>query len=92
MTTKFLTHDHFEELNKKAVQNGMNRSVFFDRLPIDMGDKFPVVVSLVHNDMEMRCKVVLNREGETAWLDMSFDDYNGLPEIETEEDGHGQDG
>ena len=92
MTTKFLTHERFEELNKKAVQNGMNRSLYFDRLPIDAADRFPISLSLVHNDVEMRCVVVLNREGETAMLDMSFDDYNGLPEIETEEDGHGQDG
>jgi hypothetical protein len=85
MATKFLTYTSFEELNEKAVRNRLNRSVWLNKLPVDVHDKFPIVLTLVHNDVEMRCEVVLNREGETAWLDMSFDDYNRLPEIELPE-------
>ena len=82
MTTKFLTYTLFEQLNKKAVRQGLNRSVYFDRLPIDKDDKFPVSLSIIHNDSEMRCEVVLNHDGDTAWLDMSLDDYKDLPEVE----------
>jgi hypothetical protein len=82
MTTKFLTYTLFEQLNKKAIKNRLNRSVYFDKLPIDKNDRFPVSLSFLHNDKEIRCEVVLNRDGDTAWLDMSFNDYNGLPEVE----------
>ena len=84
MTTKYLTYERFEDLNKKAVRRELNRSLYFDRLPISEDDVFPISFSLIHNDKEMRCEVVLNAEGETAWLDMSLQDYSGLPEVEAE--------
>ena len=79
MSIKFLTYDLLKKLNDSAIRNSLNRSLVFDNLPIAKSDIYPVSLSFPHNDTEIRCEIVLNRHGDTAWLDMSNNAYEGLP-------------
>lgn len=77
---KFLTYEMLQELNAEAVRSKRNRSLYFDRLPITATEVYPVVRALLHNGVEMRCKLVLNSGGDTAWLDIPTAYFNALPE------------
>jgi len=80
MSTKFLTYDLLKSLNETAIRNDSNRSLCFDKLPISKTDVYPVVMDFIHNDVEIRCKLVLNAQGDTAWLDIPIKAFNELPE------------
>lgn len=84
MSTKFLTYDLLKTLNASAIRDGLNRSLHFDNLPIAKSDVYPVSMSFAHNDTEIRCKLVLNHHGDTAWLDIPIKAFNDLPEANTE--------
>ena len=78
--TKFLTYDALKRINASSVHYKRNRNVYFDRLPIhDDGTVYPVSMSFVHNDKEIRTQITLNKDGETIFLDMSFDEFKNLP-------------
>ena len=84
-SNKYLTYQLLQKLNAEAVANGYNRSLFFERLPIAQTDLFPVALAMPHNDVEMRCQLVLNKHGETAWLDMTLRNYDRLPSVDCAE-------
>jgi len=86
MSTKFLTYDTLKMLNDSAIRNGLNRSLVFEKLPIAKADVYPVVMAFMHNDIEMRCELILNRHGDSAWLDMPIKAFNELPEDDSESD------
>ena len=77
--TPFLTYNDLARINASSVKAKRNRNLWFDELPIkDDGTVYPVVFQMIHNDLEIRVKIVLNATGETAWLDMSFEEFDGL--------------
>jgi hypothetical protein len=76
---KFFTYSTLKSLNDSAIKNGLNRSLVFERLPITQTDLYPVAMNFLHNDTEMRCKLVLNKHAETAWLDIPIKAFNELP-------------
>ena len=85
MTNKVTVFDFetLKKLNNKAVRHGLNRSLvnkFFE--VVDPTNLFPVVFSMVHNDDHVRAEFIYNAAGETAWIDVSFDDFNKLPKVE----------
>lgn len=82
MTNKVTVFDFetLKKLNKKAIKYGLNRSLvseFFDLINPD--DVFPIVFSMVHNDDHIRTRFIYNDAGDSAWLDVSFADFNKLP-------------
>ena len=80
--SKYLTYILLKKLIAEAEANGYNRSLFFERLPIAQTDLFPVAFAMPHNDLEMRCQLILNKHGDTAWLDMTLRNYDRLPSFE----------
>ena len=86
-TIKYMTKDILRVLNKKAIDQKLNRSLVDDVFESidDNEPNLPVVFSMVHNDVEMRVQLMFNRAGATGWLDMSFADYNALPAAEVPE-------
>jgi len=83
---KYLTYDSLKRINASSVKAGRNRNLYFDRLPIDPVLKYPVVFDFIHNEREIRTRIVLNQKGESVWLDMSFEEFDGLPSQEVPAD------
>ena len=83
--------DEINRLNIKAGGANYNRrldmNVLVDVICKDLGVdstqiwhyKFPITLSLIHNDTEIR--VVFSWGRGDAQLDMSFDDYEALPSV-----------
>jgi len=81
------------KLNTKAIAANYNRQLdipaLVDAICLDLGVdstkiwnyKFPITLSLIHNDTEIR--VVFSWGRGDAQLDMSFDDYANLPSVES---------
>ncbi len=81
---KYLTKEQFTRLNDRAIQRKANRTVepkFVKRL--SDGLKFPIIETLLHNDVEMRCHIATSSEGSTCWLDITLSDFNVLPTVDT---------
>lgn len=74
--------DGFLALSKNA--EGRNRSVYIDRVSdsIDPDGQHILVMSLVHNDVEMRTlwfvKIKNSLQPEQIWLDVDFDTFNSV--------------
>mgnify|MGYP006195626917 FL=1 len=84
---------HLETLNRKAIKANYNRQLNMNGLIKAMDNngkvellRFPITFSMIHNDTEVRVVFMFNARGETAQLDMSFDDYAELPSISSIED------
>ena len=83
--------DEINRLNIKAGGANYNRQLdmngLLDAICTDLGKdstqvwhyKFPITFSLIHNDTEIR--VIFSWGRGSAQLDMSFDDYEDLPQI-----------
>ena len=77
---KILNYTLLERINASSVKADRNRNVYFEKLPIkDDGTIYPVTMSFIHNDVEVRTQIILNSEGEAIMLDMSFEEFNALP-------------
>ena len=84
---------HLETLNRKAIKANYNRQLNMNGLIKAMDNngkvellRFPITFSMIHNDTEVRVVFQFNHAGETAQLDMSFDDYAELPSISSTKD------
>ena len=82
-TIKYMDYKILELLNKSSVKNKRNRNFWMDKLPIDKEGLYPVVLGFPHEGQEMRTKLMLNADGDVGWLDISFDEYEKLPVMET---------
>jgi hypothetical protein len=83
--------DKIIKLNTRAIAANYNRqldiSSLIDAICLDLGIdstkiwnyKFPITMSLIHNDTEIR--VVFSWGKGHAQLDLSFDDYESLPSV-----------
>jgi len=80
--TVYLTHADLWRINEASIQAGRNRTLHFERLPLEDDETlYPIVLAMVHNDAEIRARIVLTAAGDSAWLDMSFEDYASLPRL-----------
>ena len=76
---KCLMYPELKVINESSVKAGRNRNLHFENLPIsDDGTIYPLAFDFVHNEREVRTQIVLNAEGLTVWLDMSFDEFENL--------------
>lgn len=77
---KYFTHDKLVAANEAAIAANLNRSLTRSFLSgLDRHLKFPVTLSMPHNDDHMRVLFVVDNKGTTAAVDMSFEDYEALP-------------
>jgi len=72
-------------INDNAIRKNRNRTLIPEKVRELEDDFFLVVSNMVHNDHEIRCQLVLNTEGATAWLDMPIEVFNQLPSLESTE-------
>ena len=85
MDVPYLTKEHFIQLNDRAIRRKANRTLkrkFLDAL--DDSFKYPIIHTMLHNDVEMRCQIAYSAMGETCWLDISLADFDVLPTVEAE--------
>lgn len=90
-TVQVITTPDLLELNRRAVKAKRNRS-FVDNIGdlLDPEGIHIVAWSMVHNDVEIRVRLLLkfkdSFEPQVGYLDMSFEDFNALATIESEVD------
>jgi hypothetical protein len=85
---KYFTKDTLILANRVAVATNRNRSLYeepLQKLPDDL--KFPVGFTMIHNDCEMRVQIAVAEDASgggmaQVWLDIPFETYNALPEVE----------
>jgi len=92
MKVKYFTKDTLILANRVAVATKRNRSLYEHKLE-DLPDnlKFPVGFTMPHNDVEMRVQITIARTAggdgmAQVWLDIPFETFNALPEIEVPHD------
>ena len=86
MATKYVTKDLLLLLNSRAIRNKKNRTLtdeFLGHLP-DADIRYPIMFTMMHNDSEIRAMIgiVVEHRVEMVCLDIDFDDFNGIPEVE----------
>ena len=80
-TVKFLNYELLSRLNAQAVKERRNRSLYMEKLPIDPKQVYPVVKTLLHNDIEIRTGILINCNDDIAWLDLTFKEFADLPSV-----------
>lgn len=86
---KIITTPDLIALNRSAVKAKRNRS-FIDGIEdlLDPDGIHVVCYSMLHNDVEIRTNLLLKfkdtAEPVPGWLDMSIEDFNKLPELDSE--------
>ena len=87
---KYFTKETLILANNVAVATKRNRSLYGLKLVQLPGDlKFPLGFTMIHNDVEMRVEITVAESisgpfGQ-VWLDIPFETYNALPEVEIDE-------
>ena len=92
---RYFSYEALKQANRRAIKAGRNRTLEFERLPIDPTMIYPVIFAIPHergpaNELmayrgiwaEMRVEIVLNYEGDHVFLDLSQSEYDGLPVAE----------
>jgi|15BtaG_2_1085339.scaffolds.fasta_scaffold68846_2 hypothetical protein len=69
------------QLDIKAILESMEKNRKFSQVKDIRLTRMPISSSMIHNDTEVRVVFYFNGAGDTAQLDMSFDDYDELPLI-----------
>jgi len=82
-TIKYMDYKILNLLNKRSVKQKRTKNFWMDKLPIDKDELYPVVSGFPLSGNEMSAKLILNQNGDVGWLDISFDEYAKLPEMET---------
>lgn len=80
---KFFTKGELILANIHAMQTNRNRQLDtskLEALPDDI--RLPVVFSMIHNDVEIRVAIAMNEHGDQGWLDIPFETFHKLPEVE----------
>ena len=74
--------DELRRLNTIARRNRYNRQLELTH-PIFDDDardtRFPVSLHFIHNDDHIRTRLILNAQGDAAYLDMPFGEFERLP-------------
>jgi len=79
MATKVLTWETLKQLNESSIKAGRNRNLYFEKLPIKREEFYPIFQAFPHNDMrEWRLRIILNQEGDAAYLDVSSEEYEAI--------------
>ena len=81
-TAPVFDYDTLKRINQSSRKAKRNRNGYFERLPIkNDGTLYPVTFAMLHNDEEIRTRILLNGEGSSMFLDMSIEEYEALPRV-----------
>ena len=80
---KYMDFYLLKKLNNKARRLKKNRSIS-DMImnSLDKTKVFPVILNILHNDVEQRCQILFNEGGARGILDMDCEDFQTLPRAE----------
>lgn len=84
MPIQYFTKTQLKRANTEALKRGFNRTLnkrFVESL--NAFDKFPVLQTL-GDELFVRVQLVLNAEGNTAWLDVPYELFNKLDAVDAE--------
>ena len=78
---RYFTKELLVSAAKKAETNDVNRQVDVSRLEkmLEKDMLYPIIFALVHNETEMRCRVAVNAQGESVFLDVPIKTWQNLP-------------
>ena len=79
--SKYFTRTQLLDACKVADLTKRNRRIAWEMLPEDV-QYFPVTFSMVHNDVEMRVRIMFDESGAEAYLDIPFNTYEELGSLE----------
>ena len=77
------------ELRTKSIKDNRNQNInnkVIENLPkynkVGSEKVFPIIYSMIHNDVEIRCLIQFDNNENKGLLDMSCTDYDKLPVYE----------
>ena len=76
---RYLTKDKLISLAIQAKRTNKNRQLVVSELEKLLDNKFPITQHFIHNDNEVRCKVILNETAKSCQLDIDIGIFNKLP-------------
>ena len=84
---KYLTKEQLIKLNNQSIKDNRNQNIntkVIENLPkynkVGSEKVFPIIWSMIHNDVEIRCMIQFDETAENkGLLDMSCTDYDKLP-------------
>ncbi|MBI2979752.1 MAG: hypothetical protein HYY41_02860 [Chloroflexi bacterium] len=85
---KVLSYDRLAALNKSSVNDGRKQNLQPERMPGDRNRKYIVNFHFDHDwagGRDTRMSVILQPGVLTAWLDVSNEEYDAIPEVELSE-------
>ncbi|MBF8267148.1 MAG: hypothetical protein HW388_656 [Dehalococcoidia bacterium] len=85
---KELDYQMLLRLNESSIQAGRRQNLSPRRMPSHLHEPYPVNEHLVHRwegREDIRMSVVLTAGGQTAWLDVSPEEFDAIPEVEMSE-------
>ncbi|MEA4820932.1 MAG: HNH endonuclease [Erysipelotrichales bacterium] len=86
---KYFTKWLLIEYNNAAIRENRNRQLkedYLDNLPDDI--IMPIILMFYHTRDEIRVQIILNKKGNTGFLDMSFERYEMLPQYKKDTNGN----
>ena len=86
---KYLTKEQLIKLNNQSIKDNRNQNInnkVIENLPkynkVGSEKVFPIIYSMIHNDIEIRCLIQFDNNENKGLLDMSCTDYDKLPVYE----------
>jgi hypothetical protein len=73
------------QLNESSIQAGRRQNIRPQRLPSDLHAPYPINYHAEHTwegQKDMRVCVVLTSGGDVAWLDISHEEFEAIPEVD----------
>ena len=75
-------------LNERSIRAGRRQNLSPRRMPSQLHEPYMVNHHVVHEwegRQDIRMSVVLTSGGQTAWLDVSPEEFDAIPEVELSE-------
>ena len=86
---RYLTKEQLIKLNNQSIKDNRNQNIntkVIENLPkynkVGSEKVFPIIYSMIHNDVEIRCLIQFDNNENKGLLDMSCTDYDKLPVYE----------
>ncbi len=85
MKLKTLDHQTLVQLNTASIRAGRLQNLPPEKLAQTVQPRYPINLVLPHTrigQQEMRLSVVLDLAGQSAWLDVSPEEFSAIPEVD----------
>lgn len=85
---RYFTKSDIIRINDKSIKEGFERTLKQDKLKsLNPNLVFPITSHQIHNEHYLRCVVTFDSKGTGGQLDMLFDDFKKLNQMEIIENG-----